>query len=191
MSRNYSQMAGLREEQFRSPLFVGRKSFTVDDSINCPILPVKNGQQASRYPMQHDSSTTSHKFPAESVRDYVERSIEEPELRMRVVAVLAAIPQDVVAGLLNDPCFQIALDNHVPGRGGTVWMACPGDVVWKGSRSVVLKKRLSDCAEAFAHYVIAHELAHAHLWNGGWGDITDPEHAADALAASWGFSRPG
>ena len=70
-------------------------------------------------------------------------------------------------------------------------MACPGGVVWKGSRSVVLKKRLCDCDENFAHYVIAHELAHAHLWNGPWGEITDPEHAADALAASWGFPRPG
>jgi hypothetical protein len=70
-------------------------------------------------------------------------------------------------------------------------MACPVDVVWKGSRSVVLRRRLAECAEDFAHYVIAHELAHAHLWNGGWGEISDPEDAADALAASWGFARPG
>jgi hypothetical protein len=47
------------------------------------------------------------------------------------------MPPDVVAGLLSDPCFQIAIDNHVPGRGGTVWMACPVDISWKGSRSVV------------------------------------------------------
>ena len=140
--------------------------------------------------MQSDSSPPIRPISVQAVRDYVERAIAEQVLQTRVVHVLVAIPQDVVAGLLHDPCFQMAIDNHVPGRGGTVWMACPDDVVWKGSRSVVLKKRLSDCAEAFAHYVIAHELAHAHLWNGPWGEITDPEHAADALAASWGFSRP-
>jgi hypothetical protein len=50
--------------------------------------------------------------------------------------------------------------------------------------------RLSVCEEAFAHYVIAHEFAHAYLRNGPWGNIFDPEDAADALAASWGFPRP-
>lgn len=147
-------------------------------------------RKATEIPMRQDSSTPFNLVSAQAIRQYVDQAIDEPVLRIRVVNVLVAIPQDVIAGLLNDPCFRIALDNHVPGRGGTVWMACPGDVVWKGSRSVVLKKRLSDCAEAFAHYVIAHELAHAHLWNGPWGEFTDPEHAADALAASWGFLRP-
>lgn len=128
--------------------------------------------------------------PQTSVHDYVTRAIDEPVLVERVIHVLTMMPREIVAGLLHDACFTIAIDNHVPGRGGTVWMACPGDVPWKGSRSVVLKKRLVESAAAFAHYVIAHELAHAHLWNGAWGDITDPEDAADALAASWGFSRP-
>jgi Zn-dependent peptidase ImmA (M78 family) len=39
-------------------------------------------------------------------------------------------------------------------------------------------------------YVIAHELAHAHLRNGGRWEGDDPERAADALAAEWGFTRP-
>ena len=125
-----------------------------------------------------------------SIRAYVERAIDEPVLAERIVHVLWTMPQDVVAGLLTDPCFQIAIDNYVPGRGGTVWMACPGDSSWKGSRSVVLRRRLVGAIEAFAHYVIAHELAHAHLWNGAWGKITDPEEAADGLAATWGFPRP-
>lgn len=140
--------------------------------------------------MLHNSSAALSLVSVESIGEYVARAIADPVLRGRVVKVLAEMPPDVVAGLLNDPCFQIAIDNHVPGRGGTVWMACPGDVVWKGSRSVVLKRRLAEGVEAFAHYVIAHELAHAHLWNGAWGQISDPELAADALAASWGFSRP-
>ena len=41
-----------------------------------------------------------------------------------------------------------------------------------------------------AKYIIAHEFAHAFLRNGGWGEITDAEEAADALAASWGFHKP-
>jgi hypothetical protein len=55
---------------------------------------------------------------------------------------------------------------------------------------VILKPRLADCPEDFAHYVIAHEMAHAYLRNGGWGTIEDPELAADTLAATWGFGRP-
>jgi hypothetical protein len=68
-------------------------------------------------------------------------------------------------------------------------MACPGSESI-GSRSVILKPRLADCPEDFAHYVIAHELAHAYLRNGSWGNIKDPETAADTLAATWGFDRP-
>ena len=124
------------------------------------------------------------------LREYVERALDEPVLVERVVHVLRTIPVPIVAGLLQDPCFQIAIDNHVPGQGGTVWMACPDSLSWKGSRSVILKRRLITCGEAFAYYVIAHELAHAELWNGSWGQITDPEEAADALAATWGFPRP-
>jgi hypothetical protein len=139
--------------------------------------------------VQQDSTARLNHVSLQLVREYAARAIEEPVLRMRVVHVLSAMPFEVVAGLLNDPCFRIAIDNHVPGRGGTVWMACPGDIPWKGSRSVVLRRRLTEGPEDFAHYVIAHELAHAHLWNGGWGEITDPEEAADALAASWGFPR--
>jgi len=57
------------------------------------------------------------------------------------------------------------------------------------SRCVVLKPRLEKCSEKFCCYIIAHELAHAYLNNGGWGEITDREEAADALAASWGFEK--
>lgn len=99
------------------------------------------------------------------------------------------MPADVVNDLLDDPSFHLAEDNYAPGKGRTVWMASPNPNS-NGSRSVVLKPRLADCEESFACWVIAHEFAHAHLRNGGWGEIADPEHAADALAASWGFPRP-
>jgi len=110
-------------------------------------------------------------------------------LRNRVLAVLCRLPDAVQRDFLDDPRFRITLENFVPGEGWTLWMASPGPV-GSGSRCVVLRPRLADCSEAFAHYVIAHEFAHAFLHNGGWGDITDIEEAADALAASWGFTRP-
>jgi len=112
-----------------------------------------------------------------------------PNLRDRVSKVLAALPAAVCDDFLNDPRFTVSLDNYVLGEGSTVFMACPGPS-GNGSRSVVLKPRLSECPEPFAFYVIAHEFAHAYLRNGPWGKITDVEEAADALAAQWGFDRP-
>jgi len=109
-------------------------------------------------------------------------------LSQRVWAVLTNLPAEVQTDLLEDPRFRITLDDFVPGEGRTVWMACPSPS-GSGSRCVVLKPRLADCPEAFACYVIAHELAHAYLRNRGWGDVGDPEAAADALAASWGYSK--
>jgi hypothetical protein len=124
------------------------------------------------------------------LREYVLGFVDLPPLVERIVNVLAELPADVLDDLLHDPCFRLALDSYVPGRGRTVLLASPTGGNWKGSRCVVLKHRLAECAEEFAHYVIAHEFAHAFLWNGGWGEITDREAAADALAAHWGFPAP-
>lgn len=110
-------------------------------------------------------------------------------LGQRVLLVLNALPTEVQQDFVTDASFTVSLDNYVPGEGSSVFMAAPHDA-GISSRSVVLRPRLSDCDESFAHYVIAHEFAHAYLRNGPWGDILDPEEAADALAASWGFSRP-
>lgn len=110
-------------------------------------------------------------------------------MRQRVLHVLQSLPEVVQRDFLDDPRFRVELDNYVPGKGWTLWMAVPGPV-GTISRCVVLRPRLADCSEAFALYVIAHEFAHAFLRNGGWGEISDPEEAADALAASWGFHRP-
>ena len=120
---------------------------------------------------------------------YLEAFADCEPLRTRVLTVLSSLPDPVQRDFLEDPRFRVALENHVPGKGWTVWMASPGPV-GSGSRCVVLRPRLADRSEAFACYVIAHEFAHAYLRNGGWGDITDAEEAADALAASWGFVRP-
>ena len=120
---------------------------------------------------------------------HLEAFTECESLRSRVLAVLHLLPEAVQRDFLDDPRFRIALENYVPGEGWSLWMASPGPI-GSGSRCVVLRPKLADCPEAFAHYVIAHEFAPAFLRNGGWGDITDIEVAADALAASWGFHRP-
>jgi hypothetical protein len=126
--------------------------------------------------------------PNQDLRQYVDRSVGPGALSMRVVAMMERLPEAVLFDFLKDPCFRLAVDDYVPGRGRSVWMACP--MPGNGSRCVILKPLLADCPEDFAHYVIAHELAHAYLRNGGWGVLDDPEIAADALATHWGFSRP-
>ena len=113
----------------------------------------------------------------------------EGSLYERVVHVVQALPADVQSDLLDDPFFRISLDNCEVGKGRTVLLP-DLNPVGKESRCVVLKPRLATCEPSFAHYIIAHELAHAFLRNGGWGEITDREEAADAMAASWGFEQP-
>lgn len=120
---------------------------------------------------------------------YVQARIDLADLAPRVAKVMATMPDEVLRDLLEDPHFHLALEDFEPGRGTKVFLAVGGGR-WSGSRSVVLRPRLATCHEQFAHYVIAHEFAHAHLRNGAWGEHQDPEHAADALAASWGFARP-
>lgn len=120
---------------------------------------------------------------------HLESFAECEPLQNRVRVVLNLLPGDVQRDFLDDPRFRIALENFVPGEGWSLWMASPGPI-GSESRCVVLRPKLADCQEDFAFYVIAHEFAHAFLRNGGWGDISDIEEAADALAASWGFPRP-
>jgi len=103
--------------------------------------------------------------------------------------VLNRLPDVVQRDFLDDQRFSVALETYTRDRGWTVWMPTPG-APGQSSRCVLLRPRLADCSETFAYYVIAHEFAHAYLRNGGWGEITDVEEAADALAASWGFHRP-
>ena len=112
-----------------------------------------------------------------------------PKLMERLQFVLQNLPEEILLDFLSDPHFLISLDDFTPGKGRTVLVPSLNPV-GNESRCVVLKERLNSCQESFAHYIIAHEFAHAYLRNGGWGEITDREDAADALAASWGFQRP-
>lgn len=117
----------------------------------------------------------------------LEEIATDEQLSQRVLTVLSALPDDVIEDFASDPSFRIAIDDFVPGRGRKVWMPSPDQ---NRSRCVVFKQKLAHCSEDFAVYIIAHELAHAFLNNGGWNEITDPEKAADALAYQWGFPKP-
>ena len=112
-----------------------------------------------------------------------------PVLQQRVLQVLESLPADVQHDFLQDPRFGVEIDNYEPGVGWSLFMPTPGPP-GQGSRKVVLRPRLNYATEQFALYIIAHEFVHAFLRNGGWGDITDVEDAADALAAFWGYHRP-
>ena len=122
-------------------------------------------------------------------RLYAEPFVEYPILQQRVLEVLESLPEDVQRDFLEDARFGVEIDNYEPGVGWSLFMPTPGPL-GQGSRKVVLRPKLNHASEKFALYIIAHEFAHAFLRNGGWGDITDIEEAADALAASWGYTRP-
>lgn len=109
------------------------------------------------------------------------------DLLEHVRAVLEAMPPDVVRGLVGDDSFVVVEYDAAPGGKGTFVVPSLG----KGPvRAVVLKTRMWRRETAFIRWVIAHELAHAHLGNRGRHEGEDPELAADALAAEWGFPRP-
>ena len=107
-------------------------------------------------------------------------------LRDHLADVMAALPGLVREDLVGDPNFRLA--DYEPGAHAFhVPVGLPGRN--RSSRSVVLKRSLRRRPQAFVRYVIAHELAHAHLRNAGRWPGEDPELAADALAAEWGYPR--
>jgi hypothetical protein len=120
---------------------------------------------------------------------YTRDFAECPPLGDRVLHVLQSLPEPVQRDFLDDPRFRVTVEQYVEGRGWTVFMNVPGEL-GSGSRSVVLRPRLATSSEEYAHWVIAHEFAHAFLRHGDGGDTTHLERDADALAAEWGFARP-
>ena len=120
---------------------------------------------------------------------YLESFSEYPVLQQRVLFVLEQLPSEVQRDFLEDPRFGVTIDNYEPETGWSFLMPAPGPP-GNGSRCVILRPKLATSSAECATYVIAHEFAHAFLRNGGWGEITDIEEAADAMAASWGFCRP-
>ncbi len=110
----------------------------------------------------------------------------ESALQLHTVEVMLAVPAEVRSDLMDDASFR--LSDYEPRHGMHVTVASPP--AGRPARSVSLKRTLGDKPPAFIRYVIAHELAHAFLRNAGRTPHEDPELAADALAAAWGFPRP-
>jgi hypothetical protein len=121
----------------------------------------------------------------------------DERLHAHTAEVIASLPSSVRDDLMGDPAFSMC--DYQPGPG--VVMHVPVRFPPKArepartsrrelGRTVVLKRTLLARSEPFVRWVIAHELAHAHLRNAGRWPGDDPEHAADALAEGWGFPRP-
>ena len=109
-------------------------------------------------------------------------------LRPHVEVVVAALPGEVRDDFVGDPAFTMY--DFEPGERAVALVPVGLPTRARASRCVVLKRTLRRRPEAFIRYVIAHELAHAHLRNRGRSPGEDPEFAADSLAAAWGFPRP-
>ncbi len=111
-----------------------------------------------------------------------------PGIQACLVEILKSLPAEVLADFVSDPTFRIDPERVTEGQRTTMFMACPtGRNI---SRCVILRAKLEHAKPEFASYVIAHELAHAYLRNGGWQKYTDREEAADALARHWGYPKP-
>ena len=122
------------------------------------------------------------------VHDFIATFITDETLKERVLHVFSALPEDVQKEFMGDPAFVIGIYDTGRSEGARLVIPCPRPD--RGSRLVTLECSLSTRARAFAHYVIAHEFAHALLWNRGRHPGEDPEIAADSVAAEWGFPRP-
>jgi len=121
--------------------------------------------------------------------DFVARHVEPPVLRERIIAVLQTLPPEVVNDLLGDQRFNMIVYNPADGHHTKFHIAIPG-MGDAGSRMIAWKISLAEAPLDFANYVIAHEFAHAYLRNRGRTHNEDPEDAADALAAEWGYNKP-
>jgi hypothetical protein len=110
------------------------------------------------------------------------------DLHAHAAHVLGCLPDEVLSDVMNEP--GVLFYDYDPGPG--VVMQVPVRLPGRAgaSRSIVLKRTLCHRPPSFARWLIAHELAHSYLRNGGRWPGDDPETAADALALQWGFPRP-
>lgn len=112
----------------------------------------------------------------------------EPALHAQALEVFIRLPDPVRSDLMDDPTFTLTHAQRESDGSVTVLVASPSKN--KRVRCVVLRRSLATRGTPFMSYIIAHELAHAFLNNEGRWPGEDPEHAADALAAAWGFPKP-
>jgi hypothetical protein len=109
-------------------------------------------------------------------------------LHAHAAHVLEQLPAEVRTDIMG--ASGVMFYDYDPGPG--VVMQVPVRIPNRAgaSRSIVLKRTLCHRSPEFVHWLIAHELAHAHLHNAGRWPGDDPELAADSLARQWGFPRP-
>ena len=112
----------------------------------------------------------------------------DDQLFAHVAEVVAMLPELVREDLMRDPSF--VLHDYDPTDRGMTCVPVAFSFPGKPGRSVSLKRTLNRRPVEFVRWVIAHELAHAHLRNQGRSAHEDPESAADSLAADWGFPKP-
>src|SRR5689334_19374636 len=124
-----------------------------------------------------------------TVSDWLRRFGLDAFLHGHAAHVIERLPHPVREDFIGDPSF--AMCDYEPGPGVVAHIPVGRPLGRRRpGRSVVLKRTLRHRRPEFVRYIIAHELAHAHLHNRGRFPGDDPEHAADALAESWGFPRP-
>ena len=126
--------------------------------------------------------------PAQQIDSWLTPFRLVPPLHAHAAHVLAALPEPVRHDLSSDP--PVTFCDYDPTPGVMLQVSIGPLRSGRSSRSVVLKRTLRDRPTAFVRWLIAHELAHAYLRNGGRWPGDDPEAAADALAGEWGFPRP-
>ena len=102
--------------------------------------------------------------------------------------VLRQLPDDVRIDIMGEG--GVVFYDYDPGPGVIMQVPVNSPGPAGASRSIVLKRTLRNRPANFVHWLIAHELAHAHLRNAGRWPGDDPEVAADSLARQWGFPRP-
>ncbi|MCC6423412.1 MAG: hypothetical protein IT447_08025 [Phycisphaerales bacterium] len=150
----------------------------LSDGLTADATPC-DGLEPEQYPTYNPGMSAD-------LHRWLQRFNLDNEIHAHVAAVFARLPATVRDDLVGDPAFLLA--DYDPTRASSIPLAAPGRGL--PSRSVVLKRTLLFRSVAFTRYIIAHELAHAHLRNRGRTDQEDPEFAADSLAADWGFPRP-
>lgn len=109
-------------------------------------------------------------------------------LHAHAAHVLSVLPDEVRDDVMGEP--GVVFYDYQPGPGVVMQVPVKLPTRAGAARSVVLKRTLRHRPAGFVRWLIAHEIAHAHLRNAGRWPGDDPEHAADALAADWGFPRP-
>lgn len=152
--------------------------------LACAAEPTAGGRRVSLRALGGAVSLSSES----AVERWVATFRLDPFVHRYVAQVVADLPALVRDDLMSDPNFHLC--DYEPAVGGTIVVPMRFTVRARASRSVVLKRTLRHRSQAFVRWLIAHELAHAYLRHGGRTPGEDPEHAADGLAAQWGFPKP-